>query len=123
MTISCVIRMRGYTDAGCKQFRTSSRDCEGFIAILYAKADAIERPPDLTVFHLRLSYGRLKIDIPHHWCFQAVHVALTPKVEEAALRGCAAAAVDGRVLKSPIYRQADAPPKLLEYLLVLISQP
>src|SRR5215472_15622312 len=122
VAIACVIGMGGYTDAGSKQFRTSSRNCEGLSAVLYAKADAMEGPQDLTIFHLRLGYGRLKIDIPHHRRFHVVDVALMPEVDEAVLRSGTAAAVDGRVLKSPIYRQADARPKPLECLLVLSSQ-
>ncbi len=73
----------------------------------------------LAVLHLGLGHRRLVVDVPQRGCLRGVGLAARQVVQEHALARAATAVVDGRVAQGPVDREPEAPPQVLEGLLVL----
>ena len=89
---------------------------------------AVERQPvvgarDLPVLHLGLGHGGAVVDIPQRGRVLLVRLAPGQVAQEPDLAGAPGAGVDRRVVVPPVHRQPEAPPELLEGLLVDGGQP
>ena len=88
-----------------------------------AEPERVVRAGALTVLELCLRDRGAVVDVPQRRRVGAVRLAAREVAQERALARAARLRADGRVRERPVDREPEAPPQLLERLLVLGDEP
>ena len=112
-----VVGMRDQRDARGDQLRSRGVDLD------VVESHTVVRALQLAVLELGLGDGGLEVDVPERGRLRPVGLASCQVAEERTLGHAAGVVADRRVVLSPVDREPEVAPDLLERLLVLLHQP
>ncbi len=119
VAVALVLGMRDERDARREQLRPGGLDDDVGRAVGAVEGEGVVGPGHLAVLELGLRDRGAVVDVPERGRLGGVRLPPGEHAQEAALGRTSGDLADRRVRHPPVDRQPEAPPQLLELLLVL----